>query len=80
MEIDGEDSSLGDIVHHELLKEKNVIFAAAISPHPLLRKLKLRVETSNGKTVQSLISSTERARDNLQEIAEALKKSIKNHR
>ena len=34
VEVTGEDYSLGEIIHHELLDEKNVTFAGVLPPHP----------------------------------------------
>ena len=42
VEVTGEDYSLAEIVHHELLNETNVTFAGVVPPHPLLKKLILQ--------------------------------------
>lgn len=80
IEIDDEDSSLGDILHHELLKNRNVSFAGVITPHPLIRRPKIKVETSHGKPVDALASATDKAKANLEELAQSIRKGIKSHR
>ena len=43
--MDGEDYSVADIVHKELLNVKHVKFAGVAPPHPLIKTLTLQIHT-----------------------------------
>jgi len=45
VQIDGEDYSVADIVHKELLSVKHVKFAGVAPPHPLIKTLSIQVHT-----------------------------------
>lgn len=76
MNIIGEDISVSEIVHHELLEDERVIFAGAVQKHPLLRELVMRIETRTTKPTEVLVSSclkaTEKATDILSETRRSL--------
>jgi DNA-directed RNA polymerase subunit L len=76
VEVTGEDYSLAEIVHHELLDEKNVTFAGVLPPHPLLKKLVLRVRAQRIKPEKALLASLERAAGNARELQEAVSKAL----
>jgi DNA-directed RNA polymerase subunit L len=61
VEIMGEDYSLAEIVHHELLEEKSVTFAGVLPPHPLIKKLVLKVRTQRMKPEKAFVNSVQRA-------------------
>jgi len=61
VEVVDEDYSLAEIVHHELLDEKNVTFAGVLPPHPLLKKLVLKVKAQRIKPEKAFSNSVERA-------------------
>jgi DNA-directed RNA polymerase subunit L len=76
VEVTGEDYSLAEIVHHELLNEKNVTFAGVVPPHPLLKKLTLKVRAQRIKPEKAVITSVERAESNIHELLEETRKVL----
>ena len=62
VEVTGEDYSLAEIVHHELLDEKNVTFAGVLPPHPLDQEAVVKVRAQRIKPEKALLTSLERAR------------------
>ena len=76
MEIAGEDYSLAEIVHRELLEEKNVTFAGVLPPHPLIKKLFLRVRAQRIKPEKAFVNSVQRAVDTTGELYESVEKAF----
>jgi DNA-directed RNA polymerase subunit L len=76
VEITGEDYSLAEIVHHELLEEKSVTFAGVLPPHPLIKKLVLRVRSQRIKPEKAFANGVERAIETTHELHDALKKAL----
>ena len=76
VEVTGEDYSLGEIVHHELLDEKNVTFAGVLPPHPLIKKLVMKVRAQRIKPERALIGSLERAEATSHDLLEAVTKAL----
>ncbi len=76
MEITGEDFSLAEIVHFELLEEKSVTFAGVLPPHPLIKKLVLRVRAQRVKPEKAFANSVGRAIQTTQELLEGLTKAL----
>ena len=76
VEITGEDYSLAEIVHHELLEEKSVTFAGVLPPHPLVKKLVLRVRAQRIKPEKAFANSVERAINTTQELLDGVKKAL----
>jgi DNA-directed RNA polymerase subunit L len=76
VEIMGEDYSLAEIVHHELLEEKSVTFAGVLPPHPLIKKLVLKVRAQRVKPEKAFVNSLQRAIDTAQELRESVQKAV----
>ena len=76
VEITGEDYSLAEIVHYELLEEKNVTFAGVLPPHPLVKKLVLRVRAQRIKPEKAFSNSVERAIQTTQELLAGVQKAL----
>jgi DNA-directed RNA polymerase subunit L len=76
VEITGEDYSLAEIVHHELLEEKSVTFAGVLPPHPLIKKLVVKVRAQRIKPEKAFINSVERAIDTTKELYDGVKKAL----
>jgi DNA-directed RNA polymerase subunit L len=76
VEITGEDYSLAEIVHHELLEEKSVTFAGVLPPHPLIKKLVLKVRAQRIKPEKAFANSVERAIETTQELLDGVKKAL----
>ena len=72
----GEDYSLGEIIHHELLDEKNVTFAGVLPPHPLIKKLVIKVRAQRIKPERAFIGGLEKAQANAHELLEATNEGI----
>jgi DNA-directed RNA polymerase subunit L len=68
VEITGEDYSLAEIVHHELLEEKSVTFAGVLPPHPLIKKLVLKVRSQRMKPEKAFVNSIQRAIETTREL------------
>ena len=76
VEITGEDYSLAEIVHYELLEEKSVTFAGVLPPHPLIKKLVLKVRSQRVKPEKAFSNSVERAVGTTQELLSSMKKAL----
>jgi DNA-directed RNA polymerase subunit L len=76
VEITGEDYSLAEIVHHELLEEKTVTFAGVIPPHPLIKKLVLKVRSQRVKPEKAFVNSVQRAVETTQELLQSVEKAF----
>jgi len=76
VEVTGEDYSLAEIVHHELLDEKNVTFAGVLPPHPLIKKLVMKVRAQRIKPEKALIGALERAEAESHELLETVTKAL----
>ena len=76
VEITGEDYSLAEIVHHELLDEKNVTFAGVVPPHPLIKKLFLRVRAQRIKPEKAFVSSVQRATETAGELHDSVERAF----
>lgn len=76
VEIIGEDYSLAEIVHHELLEEKSVTFAGVLPPHPLVKKLVMTVRAQRVKPEKAFASSVQRAIETTQELFEGVQREL----
>jgi DNA-directed RNA polymerase subunit L len=76
IEVTGEDYSLAEIIHHELLDEKNVTFAGVLPPHPLLKKLVIKIRAQRVKPERAFIGGLEKAQANTRELLEATTKAF----
>ena len=76
VEITGEDYSLAEIVHHELLEEKSVTFAGVLPPHPLLKKLVLKVRAQRVKPEKAFTNSVDRAMETTKDLYDSVKKAL----
>ena len=76
VEISGEDYSLAEIVHHELLEEKSVTFAGVLPPHPLIKKLVLKVRAQRIKPEKAFANSLERAMETTKELYDGVKEAF----
>lgn len=75
--ITDEDLAIGYILRKELLKNKEVVFAGAIKPHPLVNNFKVKVETKKGDSIAQIIASGNNAIEVSDEILEKFTKSLK---
>ena len=75
--ITDEDLAIGYILRKELLKNKEVVFAGAIKPHPLVNNFKVQVETKKSDPMAEIIASGNNAIEVSDEILEKFTKSLK---
>jgi DNA-directed RNA polymerase subunit L len=71
-QIDGEDYSVCDIIHKELLNLKHVKFAGVAPPHPLIKTITVQFHTdgSDGsKMLSEAVANASRKIDELLELA-----------
>jgi DNA-directed RNA polymerase subunit L len=76
VEVVGEDYSLAEIVHHELLDEKSVTFAGVLPPHPLIKKLVLKVKAQRIKPEKAFSNSVERAITTTHELLDSITSAL----
>ena len=76
VEVVGEDYSLAEIVHHELLDEKSVTFAGVLPPHPLIKKLVLKVKAQRVKPEKAFTNSLERAVSTTHELLDGINRAF----
>ncbi len=76
VEVAGEDYSLAEIIHHELLNEKNVTFAGVVPPHPLIKRIVLKVRAQRIKPEKAFISSLESAGNTVHALLETVSKAF----
>jgi DNA-directed RNA polymerase subunit L len=73
IQIDGEDYSIADIVHKELLGIRSVKFAGVAPPHPLIRTLTIQVHTDSADGSEVLTEALNNAQERTKEILEAVR-------
>ncbi len=62
LQIEKVDFSIPDIIHQEILKDSNVVFAGVLPPHPILKQFIIKMEVKpKFKPIQILITSSEKA-------------------
>jgi DNA-directed RNA polymerase subunit L len=77
VQIDGEDYSVADIIHKELLNVKHVKFAGVAPPHPLIKTLSIQVHTdgSSGAEANELLKeAVTNAQAKMEELMDVTKK------
>ena len=73
VKFENEDHTLGNLLRSELLNHPKTVFAAYKLPHPLYRKVEIRLETSeNAESVLADVIS--KYRKNLAKISKAVEK------
>ena len=76
LRIEDEDYSLADILRHELLAIEDVEFAGIQPPHPLLRRLVIRVRAKKGSPMKHIEEGALRAAKRVKELREAAEKVL----
>ena len=77
VEITDEDLAIGYILRKELLKNNEVVFAGAVTPHPLVNNFKVQVETKKSDPMSQILVSSNSAIEISNEILEKFTKSLK---
>jgi DNA-directed RNA polymerase subunit L len=75
--VENEDYSVPDIIHQELLKNRDIIFAGVSAPHPLLKQYMITLEVKPKLKPLSIldkssISAVEKAHEVLNEANKAI--------
>lgn len=73
MEVEDEDLSIGQILRKEVIKNKDVVFAGVVKPHPLIKKFELTVQSNKEQPIDELI----RGGNNAIKVSEELQKKYK---
>ncbi len=76
VQIDGEDYSIADIVHKELLNIKRVKFAGVAPPHPLIKTLMIQVHTDGIDANKVLNEAVDSAQEKLSELLSVAKQTF----
>lgn len=76
VQIDGEDYSLADIVHKELLNVKHVKFAGVAPPHPLIKTLTIQVHTDGADANKVLKEAVKMSQERVSELLSVAKKAF----
>mgnify|MGYP001196196777 FL=1 len=73
VEIENEDLSIGQILRKELIKNKDILFAGVVKPHPLISKFEVTLQSDKEEPIDDLI----RGGNNAIKISEELQKKYK---
>src|SRR5579863_905328 len=74
IQIDGEDYSVADIIHKELLGVRHVKFAGVAPPHPLIKTLTVQVHTDGQDAHELLRQAISNAEARTNDILDAARK------
>lgn len=77
IEVEDEDIAIAHIVHKELLKNPNTIFAGVAAYHPLIKKSIIRVQTKKGDPVKVFVEAAEQSSDMAKNISSEINKVLK---
>lgn len=70
------DYSVAEIVHHELLGDKRVVFAGLMAPHPLLKRVVMKVQTGKTGVSEVLADNSKKALAQSTQILNEVKRAI----
>ena len=76
LRIEDEDYSIADILRHELVSMEDVEFAGIKPPHPLLRRVVIRVRAKKGSPMKCIEEGALRAAKRVKELREAAEKAL----
>ena len=78
IQIEKVDFSIPDIIHQEILKDSNVVFAGVLPPHPILKQFIIKMEVKPKiKPIQILTASSEKAWKQAESILKEAKQILK---
>ena len=75
-QIDDEDLATFDVLHHELLNNKRVIFAGVISHHPLLKRTTLKLTTKDVIPSDVVLDTCEKVTGNIAKLGDEIEKAL----
>ena len=76
VQMEGEDYSIADIIHKELLENRHVKFAGVAPPHPLIKTLILQLHADGGNANDLLRQAITNAQERVQQILKAARKEF----
>ncbi len=76
LHLEDEDFSVAEIIHHELLSDKRVTFAGVMPPHPLLKRVVLKLQTDKAKVSEVLADGSREAADKSGQILNEVKRAL----
>lgn len=76
LELEGEDVSIADIIHQELLEDQRVVFAGVKLLHPLERRVVLKVQTSKGNPAEVTADNAKKAAGKLSVLRKELSRVL----
>jgi len=71
-----EDISIADILHHELLEDKDIVFAGVAPPHPLLGENILIVQSKSSNPMKIIKKSLKKSSEQINEFIKELEKLL----
>jgi DNA-directed RNA polymerase subunit L len=76
LQIDGEDYSVCDIIHKELLNLKHVKFAGVAPPHPLIKTMTVQFHTDGADGLKILNEAIDNAGKKIDELLSIAEKTF----
>jgi DNA-directed RNA polymerase subunit L len=76
VKMDGEDYSVADIVHMELLELKHVKFAGVAPPHPLLKTLTIQIHTDGADSTKALLEALKNSQGKMEVLLSAARETF----
>ena len=76
LHLEDEDFSVAEIVHHELLSDKRVVFAGVMPAHPLVKRIVLKIQTKKVKVPEVLTDGSQRAVQRSTEILNEARRAL----
>lgn len=74
--FDGEDHTLGNLLRSELLQNEDVIFAGYTVPHPLTRRVVIRIQTIEKSCEEAIKTSITSIINKLDDFEKAFEQAL----
>ncbi|MEM4298127.1 MAG: RpoL/Rpb11 RNA polymerase subunit family protein [Nitrososphaerota archaeon] len=76
IQVDEEDTALGDIIHHELLMDERGDFAGSVRSHPLIKRFTIGLRTKGADPKEVLLACCEKAVENTLMLLKEIEKAV----
>jgi DNA-directed RNA polymerase subunit L len=73
LELQDEDISIADVIHHEALRDKHVVFAGVVAPHPLQKRAVLKIRTDGTDALDVLRRASRTSLAKIEELLSQLR-------
>jgi DNA-directed RNA polymerase subunit L len=77
LELQDEDISIADVIHYEALRDKHVIFAGVVAPHPLQKRVILKIRTGGTDSLEALRRAAKTSLAKIEKLVSQLKEMSK---